>query len=43
MKTEQWSILMSWFAKNRKTLPPDVAQAIDTLLDERNDDDEDEE
>jgi hypothetical protein len=43
MKNDQWSTLHAWFYKNYKTLPKDVANAIDTLLDEHQSEDDAEE
>jgi hypothetical protein len=35
MKTEQWAVLQAWFYKNHKSLPKDVSEVIEALLDER--------
>ena len=41
MKTEQWAVLQTWYYNNHKSLPKDVSEVIDTLLDERQSEDED--
>ncbi|HWA95058.1 MAG TPA: hypothetical protein VG844_10705 [Terracidiphilus sp.] len=40
MNTEMWTVLRTWFSAD-KTLPKDVADAIQTLIDERDAEDDD--
>jgi hypothetical protein len=34
MKTEQWAVLAKWYYKNYKTLPKNVMEIIEALLDD---------
>ena len=40
MTSEKWSVLKAWFHAYHKTLPKDVEDAIGTLLDERDSEDD---
>ena len=42
MKSEKWQTLKTWHSKNWKSLPSEVQDAIGTLIDERETEDDDE-
>jgi hypothetical protein len=38
-KPQPWAVLQAWFYKNHRSLPEEVSEAIDTLLDRRQSED----